>query len=436
MAQAEADGLQVYFPVGSAKPDVQYIPEAVVDSVKSVCATGSKFSVLGVASPEGSERLNQILAMKRAKAIARCLSDRTGVHDSMFVLHTKIADLSMLRDLAVQDDNLPQKAQVMDILSGDLSTHAALVKLKRLGGGTPYLYIKNKLFPYLRTSVGTTEEHLEYHPDLASINKPVIENTNAVAQKKETRHSSSIDVMSTLGKEGKTVKPDAPVSEPVISKTDSVTSDTVRAAEKKDTAVSMPKIIEAPGKSSYNFWPWVISLILLLAVVCLVVYYRRRISELKDKLASAEYEVNIRNRQLLENEDKLKAAEARLELFEKDKQKIIDEEVTDLKKTAMADLYKDGETLYNHLVGGGSATQWTNDQIRSFIEYYRMINYPFVHSLETDYEGLTPNHILFEILIEMGKSDAEIQKIMGISQTTIRSNRFRIKSKKRNLYLF
>ena len=436
MAQGEADKLQVYFPVGSAKPNVQYIPETLVDSVKSVCATGEKFAVLGVASPEGSEHLNQRLAMKRAKAIARCLSERTGLNDSMFVLKTKVADVSMLRDLVAQDNSLPQKSQVMDILSEGLSTQATLVKLKRLGGGTPYLYIKDKLFPYLRASVGSTGEQLEYHPDLASINQPLIKNTNAVAQKKETRHSSSNNVAPVSKQDVKTSKTDAPLSEPVISKTDSVPSDTVRGAEKKDTVTVVQTVVSDSEKSSYNFLPWIISLLLLLAVACLVVYYRRRISELKEKLASAEYEVNVRNRQLLEKEDKLKVVEGRLELLEKDKQKIIDEEVTDLKKTAMADLYKDGESLYNHLVGGGSTTQWTNEQIRSFIEYYRMIDYPFVHSLETDYEGLTPNHILFEILIKMGKTDAEIQKVMGISQTTIRSNRFRIKSKKRNLYLF
>ena len=136
MAQGEADKLQVYFPVGSAKPNVQYIPETLVDSVKSVCATGEKFAVLGVASPEGSEHLNQRLAMKRAKAIARCLSERTGLNDSMFVLKTKVADVPMLRELVAQDSGLPEKSQVMDILSEGLSTQATLVKLKRLGGGT------------------------------------------------------------------------------------------------------------------------------------------------------------------------------------------------------------------------------------------------------------------------------------------------------------
>ena len=79
---------------------------------------------------------------------------------------------------------------------------------------------------------------------------------------------------------------------------------------------------------------------------------------------------------------------------------------------------------------GGVTYEWTSEQIRTLIEYYKLQNYPLINRLESEYDNLPLNHILFEILVDMGKSDQEIQRIMNISQTTIRSYRFRIKSKK------
>ena len=93
-------------------------------------------------------------------------------------------------------------------------------------------------------------------------------------------------------------------------------------------------------------------------------------------------------------------------------------------------LYNDGEALFNHLLIGGVTYEWTNEQISTLIEHYKLQNYRLIHSLETEYDNLPLNHILFEILVDMGKSDAEIQRMMNISQTTIRTYRFRIKNKK------
>ena len=68
--------------------------------------------------------------------------------------------------------------------------------------------------------------------------------------------------------------------------------------------------------------------------------------------------------------------------------------------------------------------------MRTFIDYYRIQNSALIERLEKEYDKLSPNNMLFIILQDMGKSDHDIQHIMSISQTTIRSIRFRIRAKK------
>ena len=92
-----------------------------------------------------------------------------------------------------------------------------------------------------------------------------------------------------------------------------------------------------------------------------------------------------------------------------------------------------GKALYEALVSGSSEsiTHWSNVDTGNFIEYYRLQHREFVDSLDTDYNNLSRNHKVFMVLLDMGKTDPEIQKLMGITQTTIRSIRFRIKAKRK-----
>lgn len=125
-AQTETDGQQVFFRVGSASLLAGNLPQFLVDSAQAAYARGEKYTVLGVASPEGSYRQNSRLALRRAKAIVKALKKRTGLADSMFLVKTEVADVSTLRDLAVQDENLPEKEAVMALLSAGDATLALL----------------------------------------------------------------------------------------------------------------------------------------------------------------------------------------------------------------------------------------------------------------------------------------------------------------------
>lgn len=403
MAQAEADFQQVYFRVGSYALNAGDIPQALVDSARAAISRDEKFTVLGVASPEGSYQSNERLATRRAKAIVKQLSKLTGVSDSMFAIKTKVADMGMLKNLVMQDAALPDRDKVLEILNDAGSDQALLSKLKRLGDGTPYLYIKDRLFPYLRASVSSGHLDVEsYQPNLADAsgpkiiyrdyrtrlsNQPQPDVRSAVTQNTKSRHSSS---------NGDNFTPPSPVKDSV--KADSAKSETPSDSLQTSKIAESSKLSSEEKSGDSNLLFWIIIILLLLALLAFSFYHKWKVEHLKDRIA--------------ELESQLETA------------------VEDTKKNVKTDLYNDGESLYNHLLIGGSVSEWTNDQIRALIEHYKLQNYPLVHSLETDYDNLPLNHILFEILLDMGKSDSDIQRMMNITQATIRSYRFRIKNKK------
>lgn len=403
MAQAEADFQQVYFRVGSYALNAGDIPQALVDSARAAISRDEKFTVLGVASPEGSYQSNERLATRRAKAIVKQLSKLTGVSDSMFVVKTKVAGMDMLKNLVMQDAALPDRDKVLEILNDAGSDQALLSKLKRLGDGTPYLYIKDRLFPYLRASVSSGHLDVEsYQPNLADTsgpkiiyrdyrtrlsNQPQPDVRSAVTQNTKSRHSSS---------NGDNFTPPSPVKDSV--KADSAKSETPSDSLQTSKIAESSKLSSEEKSGDSNLLFWIIIILLLLALLAFSFYHKWKVEHLKDRIA--------------ELESQLETA------------------VEDTKKNVKTDLYNDGESLYNHLLIGGSVSEWTNDQIRALIEHYKLQNYPLVHSLETDYDNLPLNHILFEILLDMGKSDSDIQRMMNITQATIRSYRFRIKNKK------
>ena len=86
-------------------------------------------------------------------------------------------------------------------------------------------------------------------------------------------------------------------------------------------------------------------------------------------------------------------------------------------------------SLYEAICANKSIVKWGKADVAKLIEYYKVVNLPFVTQLDTDYEGLTNGNKLFLILQDMGKSDEEMTRILGTSYGALRTTRSRIKSK-------
>lgn len=89
-----------------------------------------------------------------------------------------------------------------------------------------------------------------------------------------------------------------------------------------------------------------------------------------------------------------------------------------------------GKELYDAIKAGGTTVRWGKDDFINFLEYYKMKDLPFVNEMETGYNRLSPKYIFFAVLEHEGYHDKEIQRIMGVSESTLRSTRSRINSKR------
>lgn len=89
-----------------------------------------------------------------------------------------------------------------------------------------------------------------------------------------------------------------------------------------------------------------------------------------------------------------------------------------------------GKELYEDIAKSGTTVRWSKDDFINYLEYYKLKDLPFVNEMETCYNRLSPKYIFFTILEHEGRSDEEIMHIMGISESTLRSTRSRINSKR------
>lgn len=226
------------------------------------------------------------------------------------------------------------------------------------------------------------------------------------------------------------------------------------------------QIVETQAADSNRYLYLIIALLLVLLLLLLgvLLYGRRRRSadkyhagDLYDQLRAVKNEVLAMKNELAKSQSELAKSQSELikskEEMAKVKEQVASasrEEVGPVIPTAPAahvsaptssndsavsfDGIYSGKSLYESVVDGSchSVAGWGAIEVRNFIEYYRLQHREFVDSLDTDYHNLSRNHKVFMVLLDMGKTDPEIQKLMGITQTTIRSIRFRIKAKRKD----
>ena len=92
---------------------------------------------------------------------------------------------------------------------------------------------------------------------------------------------------------------------------------------------------------------------------------------------------------------------------------------------------ENGKERYEEIAAGGTTLKWNRDDFADCVEYYRTIDAPFVAHMECDYKKLSAKYIFFAIMQHIGKSDEELQTILVVSSSSVRSIRSRINSQKR-----
>ena len=180
---------------------------------------------------------------------------------------------------------------------------------------------------------------------------------------------------------------------------------------------------EAAEKEFWNIIKtWGLGIIALIAVIIGILSHLSY-KGMKDKKELAESKIQLeaytKKAAELENSGKASAAEINK----------LHEKISDLTQRHSGILAK-GRELYDAIEAGGTTVHWGKNDFINYLEYYKMKDLPFVNEMETEYDRLSPKYIFFSVLEHDGKTDEDIQRIMGISESTLRSTRSRINSKK------
>ena len=161
-----------------------------------------------------------------------------------------------------------------------------------------------------------------------------------------------------------------------------------------------------------------IIVLLVLALALIILYFRYRESQNSKKMIQNKYLIKTYSQKIEEFKLSHQDVESTVKSLRK--------EITWLSERQIQ-IHIEGRKNYDHIMQGGTVSQWSKDDYIHFIEYYKLLDRTFVTHLENDYYQLSPRYQFFEILYHIGKSDQEVADIMGISNSTRRAIKTRVK---------
>lgn len=179
--------LVVYFPVGGVDVVLDYENNganlahllSVLDKIaESKDSRIAKIFVVGSASPDGSQKLNERIAGKRAQVLVDYIVKHTKLASSFFEVSNDQVAWDILRKQVANSD-MAHREEVLHIID-TVPVWDAKKKVGRLGllmklhKGDPYRHMKQHFFPKLRNA-GYIKVFYESQPDpeLLSLNKAI-----------------------------------------------------------------------------------------------------------------------------------------------------------------------------------------------------------------------------------------------------------------------
>lgn len=159
-------GLSVYFRAGYRTLDLNYEDNAatlerILDAVRIIERDPRSrllcVRIIGQTSPEGSQRINEILSQKRGDALKGYLMTRGLIPESRFEVVSFGEAWAELRDMVAADPGVPHREEVLDVIDNvpvwDSGRQIGrLSALWKIDGERPYWYMYKNLFPKLRNA--------------------------------------------------------------------------------------------------------------------------------------------------------------------------------------------------------------------------------------------------------------------------------------------
>lgn len=195
----------------------------------------------------------------------------------------------------------------------------------------------------------------------------------------------------------------------------------MRATEVLTIQKKFDKEVERRKLDRFMMWSLVVALAVLALIAAGIIYHIRRTNRAKERMMRDQVLISDYQRQIeqLQSSGKDVTREVRT----------LQQKIDTIQAQQTAKL-SEGRALYERVVSGESVVTWSKEQLLKFIEYYKVVNLPFMMQLERDYTRLSPGNRLFLILQDMGKTDDEMTHILGVSEGALRTTRSRLRQKR------
>ena len=174
-------------------------------------------------------------------------------------------------------------------------------------------------------------------------------------------------------------------------------------------------------QQSYKTIGWLTAGIAFLVIIFNLVWYlwKRHRDEARIRLLASEVE-------------KMKAVEDELRKKKMSRQELLpmmDHALEKLKaKHAMT--FSHGRELYEDIRKNKGTIDWKKSDFIDFIDYYMSVDLDFIFEITRKWHDLTINEIFYLILEHEGRSEEEIQVILGVSYSALRTRKSRLNKKK------
>lgn len=192
--------LYIHFPVNKYVIDPDFRDnrvtlDRIIELVKQVennrTFAVTKIVVVGLASPEGPVAFNEKIALKRAEALKKYVSEKTSLPDSIYDVigaGEAWADL----EYVIENSNIPEKQDVLQMLDSTDDPNEKERLLRKFNGGSVFRYLKQDVFADQRNS-GYIEVYYEDYSDEDGI---II--NNAVQLVREEKYEEAVELLKNL----------------------------------------------------------------------------------------------------------------------------------------------------------------------------------------------------------------------------------------------
>ena len=164
--------------------------------------------------------------------------------------------------------------------------------------------------------------------------------------------------------------------------------------------------------------------------------YESEIESFSEKVNMYQHEIGLYVSKVSNYEEEISKNIEKIKLLktsDRSKQKEIDElkdNISTFYKSIMSELQK-GYTIYEIIKNRKPIVHYSDEDLNSLVDFYKIINNKVFSGWLERYTPLSVRQYVFLILEDLGYGDYDIADVLGVSDTTVRSTRSRIKKKTR-----